>query len=177
MCHDIYQFTKDIYQCIYFGVYLYAVFRCSRPSCVSLTSPLPLKRWLRMCSRIAAKLMNSSDESSIGSAVYFSKRVLMENLCEENKWTQVLESCIDQIQIILSHLNKNSIVEKMKCNKDKWFKLHKCIIGTVFVLLSPEIPFCIFSVDSAAWIPQREFFTAYKSWWCTPASYSESELK
>lgn len=50
-----------------------------------VTSPLPLKRWLRMCSRIAAKLMNSSDESSIGSAVYFSKRVLMENLCEENK--------------------------------------------------------------------------------------------
>lgn len=41
---------------------------------------LPLKRWLRMCSRMAAKLMNSSDESSMGSAVYFSKSVFTENL-------------------------------------------------------------------------------------------------
>lgn len=41
---------------------------------------LPLKRWLRMCSRIAAKLMNSSDESSMGSAVYFSSSVFTENL-------------------------------------------------------------------------------------------------
>lgn len=33
-----------------------------------------------MCSRMAAKLTNSSDESSMGSAVYFSSRVLTENL-------------------------------------------------------------------------------------------------
>lgn len=33
-----------------------------------------------MCSRMAAKLMNSSDESSMGSAVYFSNSVLTENL-------------------------------------------------------------------------------------------------
>ena len=33
-----------------------------------------------MCSKIAAKLMNSSDESSMGSAVYFSNRVFTENL-------------------------------------------------------------------------------------------------
>lgn len=33
-----------------------------------------------MCSRMAAKLMNSSDESSIGSAVYFSNSVFTENL-------------------------------------------------------------------------------------------------
>lgn len=42
--------------------------------------PRPLKRWLRMCSRMAAKLMNSSEESSMGSAVYFSKSVFTENL-------------------------------------------------------------------------------------------------
>lgn len=41
---------------------------------------LPLKRWLRMCSKMAAKLINSSDESSMGSAVYFSRRVFTENL-------------------------------------------------------------------------------------------------
>lgn len=41
---------------------------------------LPLSRWLRMCSRMAAKLMNSSEESSIGSAVYFSNSVFTENL-------------------------------------------------------------------------------------------------
>lgn len=35
-----------------------------------------------MCSKIAAKLMNSSDESSIGSAVYFSNNVFTENLRE-----------------------------------------------------------------------------------------------
>lgn len=33
-----------------------------------------------MCSKMAAKLINSSDESSMGSAVYFSRRVLTENL-------------------------------------------------------------------------------------------------
>lgn len=33
-----------------------------------------------MCSRMAAKLMNSSDESSMGSAVYFSNSVFTENL-------------------------------------------------------------------------------------------------
>lgn len=32
---------------------------------------------------MAAKLMNSSDESSIGSAVYFSNSVLTENLYAE----------------------------------------------------------------------------------------------
>lgn len=46
---------------------------------------LPLKRWLRMCSRMAAKLMNSSDESSMGSAVYFSNRVFTENLCKRDR--------------------------------------------------------------------------------------------
>ena len=38
-----------------------------------------------MCSRMAAKLMNSSDESSMGSAVYFSNRVFTENLCAEER--------------------------------------------------------------------------------------------
>lgn len=33
-----------------------------------------------MCSKMAAKLINSSDESSMGSAVYFSRRVFTENL-------------------------------------------------------------------------------------------------
>lgn len=41
---------------------------------------LPLKRWLRICSKMAAKLTNSSDESSMGSAVYFSSKVFTENL-------------------------------------------------------------------------------------------------
>lgn len=36
-----------------------------------------------MCSRMAAKLMNSSDESSMGSAVYFSNSVFTENLSAE----------------------------------------------------------------------------------------------
>jgi hypothetical protein len=40
----------------------------------------PLKRWLRICSKMAAKLTNSSDESSMGSVVYFSNRVFTENL-------------------------------------------------------------------------------------------------
>lgn len=54
--------------------------------CPALMLPavLPLKRWLRMCSKIAAKLMNSSDESSMGSAVYFSRRVFTENLKQKN---------------------------------------------------------------------------------------------
>ncbi len=38
-----------------------------------------------MCSKIAAKLMNSSEESSIGSAVYFSNNVFTENLREERE--------------------------------------------------------------------------------------------
>lgn len=42
--------------------------------------PSPLKRWLRICSRMAAKFTNSSEESSMGSAVYFSRRVFTENL-------------------------------------------------------------------------------------------------
>ena len=46
---------------------------------------LPLKRWLRMCSKIAAKLTNSSDESSMGSAVYFSRSVFTENLKERRR--------------------------------------------------------------------------------------------
>lgn len=50
-----------------------------------LPAVLPLKRWLRMCSKIAAKLMNSSDESSMGSAVYFSRRVFTENLKYKQK--------------------------------------------------------------------------------------------
>lgn len=41
---------------------------------------LPLNRWLRICSKMAAKLTNSSEESSMGSAVYFSSRVFTENL-------------------------------------------------------------------------------------------------
>lgn len=40
----------------------------------------PLKRWLRICSKMAAKFTNSSDESSMGSAVYFSSNVFTENL-------------------------------------------------------------------------------------------------
>lgn len=49
----------------------------------------PLKRWLRICSKMAAKLTNSSDESSMGSAVYFSSRVFTENLVggrETGQW-------------------------------------------------------------------------------------------
>lgn len=46
---------------------------------------LPLKRWLRMCSKIAAKFTNSSEESSMGSAVYFSRRVFTENLEEKHR--------------------------------------------------------------------------------------------
>ena len=47
---------------------------------------VPLNRWLRMCSKMAAKLRNSSDESSMGSAVYFSRSVLTENLrAEDNR--------------------------------------------------------------------------------------------
>lgn len=42
-----------------------------------------------MCSKMAAKLINSSDESSMGSAVYFSRRVLTENL--KRKHTETLE--------------------------------------------------------------------------------------
>lgn len=44
-----------------------------------------------MCSRIAAKLMNSSDESSMGSAVYFSSSVFTENLPYKHKQYNVLQ--------------------------------------------------------------------------------------
>lgn len=53
--------------------------------CHIIPAVLPLKRWLRMCSKIAAKLMNSSDESSMGSAVYFSRRVFTENLKKKHR--------------------------------------------------------------------------------------------
>lgn len=56
-----------------------------------LPAVLPLKRWLRMCSKMAAKLMNSSHESSMGSVVYFSRRVFTENLKEKNTETEVLK--------------------------------------------------------------------------------------
>lgn len=49
-----------------------------------LPAVLPLKRWLRMCSKMAAKLINSSDVSSMGSAVYFSRRVFTENLKQKH---------------------------------------------------------------------------------------------
>lgn len=38
-----------------------------------------------MCSKMAAKLINSSDESSMGSAVYFSRRVFTENLKQKHR--------------------------------------------------------------------------------------------
>ena len=47
---------------------------------MSSHATLPLNLWLRMCSKMAAKLTNSSHESSMGSAVYFSRRVFTENL-------------------------------------------------------------------------------------------------
>lgn len=56
-----------------------------------LPAVLPLKRWLRMCSKMAAKLINSSDESSMGSAVYFSRRVFTENLKQKHTEKRVLE--------------------------------------------------------------------------------------
>lgn len=37
-----------------------------------------------MCSKMAAKLINSSDVSSMGSAVYFSRRVFTENLKQKH---------------------------------------------------------------------------------------------
>lgn len=45
-----------------------------------------------MCSRMAAKLMNSSDESSMGSAVYFSNSVFTENLHVEEAEREVLSA-------------------------------------------------------------------------------------
>lgn len=62
----------QVFFLIYFGPSACAIYM--------LPAVLPLKRWLRMCSKIAAKLINSSDESSMGSAVYFSRRVFTENL-------------------------------------------------------------------------------------------------
>lgn len=56
-----------------------------------LPGVLPLKRWLRMCSKMAAKLINSSDESSMGSAVYFSRRVFTENLKQKHTEKEKLE--------------------------------------------------------------------------------------
>lgn len=56
-----------------------------------LPGVLPLKRWLRMCSKMAAKLINSSDESSMGSAVYFSRRVFTENLKQKHTEREKLE--------------------------------------------------------------------------------------
>lgn len=58
-----------------------------------LPAALPLKRWLRMCSKMAAKLMNSSDESSMGSAVYFSRRVLTENLKQKQTGRETFQTC------------------------------------------------------------------------------------
>lgn len=40
---------------------------------------------------MAAKLINSSDESSMGSAVYFSRRVFTENLKQKHTENRVLE--------------------------------------------------------------------------------------
>lgn len=40
---------------------------------------------------MAAKLINSSDESSMGSAVYFSRRVFTENLKQKHTEKRVLE--------------------------------------------------------------------------------------
>ena len=39
-----------------------------------------------MCSKMAAKFTNSSDESSMGSIAYFSSRVFTENLEEIAKY-------------------------------------------------------------------------------------------
>lgn len=50
-----------------------------------------------MCSKMAAKLINSSDESSMGSAVYFSRRVFTENLkqkqTEKERWIRKHNKC------------------------------------------------------------------------------------
>lgn len=61
----------------------------------------PLNRWLRMCSRMAAKLTNSSEESSMGSAVYFSKSVFTENLDpEERGWEcQSVKSTVQGLKL------------------------------------------------------------------------------
>lgn len=45
-----------------------------------------------MCSKIAAKFINSSEESSIGSAVYFSRRVFTENLEQKHMNNEGLEN-------------------------------------------------------------------------------------
>lgn len=55
-----------------------------------------------MCSRMAAKLMNSSDESSIGSAVYFSNSVFTENLdVGPERQTSIL------ISVVSKGINRN----------------------------------------------------------------------
>jgi len=65
-----------------------------------------------MCSKIAAKLINSSDESSIGSAVYFSRRVFTENLKQKHRNQEELE-------------NHNS-VKKKDVSRVKDFQLVSC---------------------------------------------------
>ncbi len=59
-----------------------------------------------MCSRIAAKLMNSSDESSMGSAVYFSSSVFTENLPCKHKQYNVLQ--MEKIDILLQYLENTT---------------------------------------------------------------------
>lgn len=87
---------------------------------------LPLKRWLRMCSKIAAKLTNSSDESSMGSAVYFSRSVFTENLKErrrerqrnekQDNYVRICETIIYGIKIQVA--NRYSMLKvKKSCKK------------------------------------------------------------
>lgn len=66
-----------------------------------------------MCSKMAAKLINSSDESSMGSAVYFSRRVFTENLKQKHIEKEELKKYIVQSngnKIYFSALNFEMVV-------------------------------------------------------------------
>lgn len=75
-----------------------------------------------MCSKMAAKLINSSDESSMGSAVYFSRRVFTENLKQKHTQTKELETSFYFQKFDFTYvqgLNFHLVVlhKQMKCSR------------------------------------------------------------
>lgn len=80
--HCFHSALRGLYRCT---LLLYKQILMPKSSPIRKLINIPFSRWLRICSRMAAKLLNSGEVSSIVSKQERSIRVLTENL-EQKIW-------------------------------------------------------------------------------------------
>lgn len=114
---------------------------------------LPFSRWLRICSRTAAKLLNSGEESSIVSKQDRSIRVFTENL-----WKK---------KMIISFRESKSICLSIKELEGIWKRILKLLF----------IPMC--SVTRKFYRRRASIcqLLLESECWCSPRSYNAGEAR